>query len=487
MKKRKALLIPAVLILALLLAFPAAAASDSTANFVRSKTYGGQFSDLPESSIFYSNVSALYEYAFSVGNGDGTFGLNDRVTMGQAVTFAARIRSLYRTGSAEAGAAAFGTDENAYYAPYVSYLKSEGVIGSELDGAWNSPASRAAVAHVLANTLPSSALPAANADLVTKCYATGKFITDVTASTEYRQDILTLYQCGISQGSDGTGSFQPSATITRGELSAMLTRMVDPSLRVTPDWNAAAAYSAKGTTWMDLVFGDATYTAAPATDAQLAADVNYMLASGSNTLTLDFGTAPTYESINSVMTKALSFVMESNEHCYNSVSSVYSWYSSEFTLIFSTIDSTDDETAAYRSYTLAAAIAVHDRLWADGTITADMTQMEKARVYFDWICKNCTYDYSVNDISHIAYAVFKNGSAVCDGYTGAYDLLLKLEGISCRALSNDTHAWTVATLDGTEYHIDTTWGDQWGNQGFYYIDYSYFAMTADESWNYHSW
>ena len=78
--------------------------------------------------------------------------------------------------------------------------------------------------------------------------------------------------------------------------------------------------------------------------------------------------------------------------------------------------------------------------------------------------------------------LFENGTAVCDGYTGAYNLLLKLEGIDCYALPNATHIWTVATLDGTDYHIDTTWGDS-GNS----INYDYFAMTPSGSWSHHSW
>ena len=113
-----------------------------------------------------------------------------------------------------------------------------------------------------------------------------------------------------------------------------------------------------------------------------------------------------------------------------------------------------------------------------------MTEYEMARVYFTWICENCVYDYSAGEtsISHIPYSLFHSGKAVCDGYTGAYNLLLKLEGIECTTVSNDSHIWTLATLDGTQYHIDTTWGDS-GNS----INYDYFAMTPSESWSHHSW
>ena len=65
---------------------------------------------------------------------------------------------------------------------------------------------------------------------------------------------------------------------------------------------------------------------------------------------------------------------------------------------------------------------------------------------------------------------------MCDGYTAAYNLLLKLEGIDCTTVSRGDHIWTAAELDGTVYHIDTTWGDQTGA-----IAYQFFAMTEADA------
>ena len=108
-----------------MLSVPALAAESGTENLVRSKTYTGQFSDLPEDHTFYKNVAALYEYGLSVGQADGTYGLARHMTVGQAVIFAGRIRSLYRTGDPETGPAAYtaaavglkGTQR--VYAPYL--------------------------------------------------------------------------------------------------------------------------------------------------------------------------------------------------------------------------------------------------------------------------------------------------------------------------------------------------------------------------------
>ena len=478
MKKR---IFALALAMALALTVPAVAAQDSADNFVRSRTYTGQFPDLTADSTFYDNVTALYEYGLAAGRADGTFGLRDSLTVGQVVIFAGRIRSLYRTGDAEAGNRAYGGDGGPVALGYLRYLQAEGVIGTELDEALSTPATRAQMAHVLANTLPEEALPPVHADLVTQAYASRRFITDVTEYTPYYQDILDLYRTGVAVGSDATGSFLPDQPITRGAAAAMLTRMVDPALRVTPDWDLGEeAWSAQGATMGDLV-SLGTYIAAPSTAAEMDESVRYMLSSNQNTLTLQYP-GLSVVSARQVMETALAAVKTYCEQCYNTVNCSFS-ADGAITLTFSAA-SAGDQILSYRDAAMEAAIAVHDSLWEDGTITSSMTDYEKARAYFTWICDNCVYDYSAGDssLSHIAYNLFQNGTAVCDGYTGAYNLLLKLEGIDCTALSNSSHIWTVATLDGTEYHIDTTWGDSGPAP-----NYSYFAMTAQESWQHHSW
>ena len=479
MKKR---IFAMALAMALALTVPAAAAQDSVDNFVRSRTYTGQFPDLTTDSTFYGNVTALYEYGLTVGKADGTFGLGDSLTVGQVVIFAGRIRSLYRTGDAEAGPNAHrGGAGEATALRYLRYLQAEGVLGSEFDQLLYTAATRAQVAHVLAGTLPEEALPPIHQDLVTQAYASRRFITDVTEYTPYYQDILELYRTGVAAGSDASGSYLPDQPITRGAAAAMLTRMVDPELRVTPGWDLGEeAWSAQGATMGDLVpLG--TYIAAPSTQAELDESIRYMLSSNQNTLTLQYPSLSVV-SARRVMEAALAAVKTYCEQCYNTVNCSFT-ASGAITLTFSAA-SAGDQILSYRDAAMEAAIAVHDSLWEDGTITASMTDYEKARAYFTWICDNCVYDYSAGDssLSHIAYNLFENGSAVCDGYTGAYNLLLKLEGIDCTALSNSSHIWTVATLDGTEYHIDTTWGDSGPAP-----NYSYFAMTPQESWQHHSW
>ena len=45
--------------------------------------------------------------------------------------------------------------------------------------------------------------------------------------------IYTLYRAGILTGSDAYGTFNPDTNITRAEVSAIISRMIDPSQRVS--------------------------------------------------------------------------------------------------------------------------------------------------------------------------------------------------------------------------------------------------------------
>ena len=465
---------------ALMLSGSALAAPEES-RFVRINAYEGQFSDLAQDSVFYDNVAALYEYGLSVGKADGTFGLQDSITVGQALIFAGRVRSLYATGDPEQGPAAYGEEGGPLALSYLRYLQSEGVLEAGLEWDLAAPAARSQVAHVLARVLPQEELPLINDAAVTEGYATGKYITDVTEYTPYYQDILFLYRTGISAGGDETGSFYPETGITRGAAAAMLTRVVDPALRVALDWTTAGGASAKGTTLADLAPKGA-YVPAPYREQEMEGCVQYMLSSGSDLLEFNYPDGLEADQARDAMNMALRIVKSYCEQSYNSVSCNYT-RSGYMSLRFSAVGQ-ESRLAEYRDYSINAAVEVHDRLWEEGLLTAEMTEREKAEVYFGWICDNCTYDYSAGSgsISHIPYSLFANKRSVCDGYTGAYNMLLKLEGISCAALANDSHIWTVATLDGEEVHIDTTWGDSGSKP-----DYRYFAMTEEQSYKIHPW
>lgn len=470
--------------LALALCLLAAAAPPAVGEQLLSpvRTYQEQFQDVSQDAWYYENIRALYELGLTNGQGTGDrFAPDDNMTVAEAVTMAARLRSLYEYGGSETGPDMYRASSGPWYTPYAAYLQDRQVIGREFDRSFSREATRSEVAHILAGALPQSLFDPINENAVTAGYASRHYIQDVTDYTPYQQDILSLYRWGILSGMDRAGSFHPSDKIQRSQVAAMVTRLVDSSLRIQLDWDIPLASSKAGTTLESLIPCDGTFFKTPMPDDLQAidADMRYMLSRGERTIALSYQpNSLTEQAVQNLLEAFLSTARYYLEQSYNEVQCSYSNSTGSLALTFSSSLYEDRMIDSYREATMEAAIQVHDDLWADGLLTPSMTEYDKARVYFTWLCNHCEYDYrsSGTSMSHSGYSALLNGLAVCDGYTAAYNLLLKLEGISCTTMSTEDHIWTVATLDGVSYHIDPTWGDQTG-----VIAYRYFAMTESAS------
>ena len=471
--------------LVLLLCVSAQANSDpAPAVFQRTLVYDAAFRDVSADVWYAPYAAAVYEYGLMEGRGAGTFSPDGSITVAELLTLSARLHSTYENGGSPA-AFERSAESADWFAPYFAYLKDSELLPFELAD-YHVSATRAEMAAIFASSLPQEWYDDRNAQLVTDAYLSRGFITDVDDYTPYQQEILWMYRQGILVGADDSGSFLPTSTVTRAEIAALLTRMVEPELRLTPDWTILSYQSAAGATLSGLVAAPNSVSTAPAFDDSAAIDalVRQALASDKNTVSLSYSRTLTSDDASALVHAFMPCVKSYCEQMYNSVS-CRAYSTGSATLTFSSTACTDAQLAAYREETTARAIAVHDELWETGMLTPDMSEYEIAQVYFSWLCENCRYDNGkvANDsLSHTAYGALCAGVAVCDGYTGAYNLLLKLEGIDCTALFNDTHIWTVAVLDGTEYHIDVTWGDQYG-----VIDMSCFGMTAEQSRAKHAW
>ena len=468
--------------LALLLTATVTLSAQAALLFPPTADYRDQFKDVLTTDWFYSNVATLYDLGLTNGKGDSAhFAPQDEMTIAEVITMAARLRSLYDFGQSEAGAAFFRANTTQWYESYIAYLKYSNVIGPEFDARLDLPATRAEVARILVRTLPGELFLSINKDAVNVGYALGRYIQDVNDYTPYQQDILTLYRWGILSGMDSVGSFCPAASVRRCEVAAMVTRLVDSDLRITLDWDIEERPIVSSLS--QLVQSDGRFYPAPAPEdsAAIDADIRYMLSRGERTLTLNYGTPQPKERIAAIMNAFLAAVRQYPEQTYNQIHVSYNQNSGKISIRFSCSLYSDDMLEFYRGKILSAAVQIREKLYTDGLLHTEMPQYEKARVYFDWLCNSCEYhfDCSKTDLSHSAYGAFYSHLAVCDGYTAAYNLLLKLEGIECSAVDLEEwdHMWTVAVLDGTNYHIDVTWGDQTGTIAGYY-----FGMTEEQSY-----
>ncbi|MBQ4521710.1 MAG: hypothetical protein IJA10_02000 [Lachnospiraceae bacterium] len=87
-----------------------------------------------------------------------------------------------------------------------------------------------------------------------------------------------------------------------------------------------------------------------------------------------------------------------------------------------------------------------------------MKDIEKVLYAYDYVVQHTTYNLDATHRS-VASGPLVDGEAVCGGYANAMLLIMELEGIECKSVSNSGHAWVAVKLDGDWYMADPTWGD----------------------------
>lgn len=97
----------------------------------------------------------------------------------------------------------------------------------------------------------------------------------------------------------------------------------------------------------------------------------------------------------------------------------------------------------------------------------DMSQEEKARALYSWLCSHVEYDRryysdraSMPYESQTALGALRDGCAICGGYANALKLLFEKAGIPCFNVSGiyygEYHMWNIASLDGRWLWFDAT-------------------------------
>jgi len=176
------------------------------------------FTDVPESAWYYNDVNRAVELGLIGGKGNNRYAPEDNLTYAEAVKLAACMHKLTLEGSSE-----FGSD-TVWYLPYVHYAKSTAIIS--VDYNWNGKITRADFLDIFSRALPEDKFPVINQ------IADGA-IADVPPSYKNAGAIYKMYRAGIVAGSDNAHNCKPSTNIKRSEVAAILTRMMEPSARVS--------------------------------------------------------------------------------------------------------------------------------------------------------------------------------------------------------------------------------------------------------------
>ena len=199
---------------------PALAVEEGLANFQKVHSYTeGQFTDVAAESWCAESVRAAVEYGLMDGVGGGRFAPDGSLTLAQTVVMACRIHSIYL------GEAPDFSGGEPWYQPYLDYALDSGLITRDYsDGELGQAVTRADFAVIVGAALPDEALPEISS-------IEEGAIPDVAAEDPCYEAVYRLYRAGVLTGNDASGTFAPDSGINRGSAAALVSRMVDPSLR----------------------------------------------------------------------------------------------------------------------------------------------------------------------------------------------------------------------------------------------------------------
>ena len=95
-------------------------------------------------------------------------------------------------------------------------------------------------------------------------------------------------------------------------------------------------------------------------------------------------------------------------------------------------------------------------------------QFDREEYLFNYLVSHCSYNYAAADDqtqweAFTSYGALADGSAVCEGYSRAMQLLCEYAGIPCSLVRGSGagvgHMWNALEIDGLWYHLDVTWCD----------------------------
>lgn len=128
-------------------------------------------------------------------------------------------------------------------------------------------------------------------------------------------------------------------------------------------------------------------------------------------------------------------------------------------------------------------------------VKSSMSSTQKAKEIHNYLLKNCSYNQRVTlsgnqyHDAFTAYGALVSGSAVCQGYAAAFNLMAQKCGLQsmavCGTAGGGPHAWTCVKLGSKYRYIDCTWDDT--ITGETKIVYTYFNLTKEKMSRDHFW
>lgn len=460
-------------------------------SFLVQTTAIAAYIDVPSDHWASEAIATLSEGGLLNGYGDNMFGPSDKLSVAQLATVITRACGGYEYEDA----GYWATGSLLYCRDDLVCLPDFGEITNE---AYDVLCSREVAAFMIINGICDVCGLPQERDSIPD-------IPDLNdATADYRDAIVLAYRHNIIVGVDNAGTFAPHESVTRAELAVIFYRIGVTSPIRESELLAPATRSVNYSDehilkiYRNLVRPTKEeFIQSPTTEDEFINNIAYMSSIGEYKMVLYYPYDTSREKLQTyadMATNAAEYYPELGYRCKFSYIIRKSSGTDDVPLIVFFCDKNDLNAPSVqygeefplsdkkRIAAMRVALKIRESLYASGKLTTDMSEFEKAKVLYFEILNCCAYETSkpTPDNAHLPYAALCLGSAVCDGYTGAYNLLLRLEGINCRGILSDHHLWSEAVLDGTTYHIDTTWGDAGIDPLFL------FAMDPKESWVIHN-
>lgn len=178
------------------------------------------FTDVEETAWYYNDVKTAWESGLINGSTPTEFAPDDNVTWAETIKLAACMHQLYTEGEVTL----IGGDP--WYETYAEYAFQQDIIPTKDSFDPDAPIERGRFIEIFSKALPADALTPINE-------IPDGALRDVPMSYLNSKAIYKLYRAGVIQGSGENHSFYPSRYITRGEVAAILTRMMNAEARIS--------------------------------------------------------------------------------------------------------------------------------------------------------------------------------------------------------------------------------------------------------------
>lgn len=206
----------------------------SAGAYTAQRSYNGEFYDVSSGAWYYDEVASAYSLGLINGKSANTFDPDGNLTLAETIKLASSCHQLISTGAASN----IASSTSNWYDGYVDYAMTNGIV-TETYPDYNAAATRGQVAVLFSRALISAK---GNMDEINTA-AFGS-LPDVDSNAWYSAAVYRMYRWGLMTG-DSKQNIQPDSAVRRSEISAVVMRMIDTSVRVAV--NGAPASSGSGT------------------------------------------------------------------------------------------------------------------------------------------------------------------------------------------------------------------------------------------------